>query len=492
MYIWLNTSLENKLVMNKYIIVVIILIGINYNLSAQQFNGAHYSTKDAILSSYINPAMPIAGDVKWQVNLIGIDANVGNNYFALNGSLKDLISNFDRTTSLKQILDGKRKHMLLEGTVQGPAAYMNIKNNGISFGIRAKMTATFNDFNEDLVYSLYNDFEDILQWLPNFENERASGAVNAYHELYFGYSRSIDIGDKHSIHLGANAKLLTNIFNAQFGANNINFNKVYTSLADSAINVGESQFDFFLSDRVNDGFKYKFGINGFGVDVGAIYELKKNNSEDHYLLAGFSINDIGKNKYTLGKYSRSFIGNNRDVPASHLVDDEGNTIKIDDLLDTLGTKTIPTGTQKISLPTALNVFVDFQIVPKFYINSNFQFNVLNYKKGDAKANAPTDISLTPRFETRIFSAYLPMNWNKYNGFNAGAGIRLAQFTIGSRNLITAFAKKEFTGIDMYLNIGFGKIEGKKKNKDSKKSEDKKEEDEIWNPDKKEQLPTESM
>ncbi|MCB9032773.1 MAG: hypothetical protein H6553_02935 [Chitinophagales bacterium] len=480
--------------MKKYFFILIILIGLSNKIIAQAFNGAHYSTKDAILSSYINPAMPIAGDVKWQVNLIGFDANVGNNYFALDGSLKDLISNFDRATSLKQILDGKRKHMLIEACIQGPAAYFNIKNNGISIGVRAKMNATFNDFNEDLVYSLYNDFEDILNWLPSFSNERASGAVNAYHEIYFGYSRSINIGDKHAIHLGANAKLLTNIFNAQFGANNINFSKVYTSISDSAINVGESQFDFYLTDRVDDGFKYKFGINGFGIDVGAIYELKKDNSNDHYLLAGFSVNDIGKNKYTLGKNSRTFIGNNRNVPAEHLVDDEGNTKNIDEILDSLGTKTIPTGKQKINLPTALNVFVDFQVVPKFYINSNFQFNVLNYKKGDAKANAPTDISLTPRFETRIFSAFLPMNWNKYNGFNAGAGIRLAQFTVGSRNLITAFAKKEFTGIDMYLNIGFGKIEGKKKKSSSKKdkSEDNNnQDDEIWNPEKKEKLPEES-
>jgi hypothetical protein len=40
--------------------------------------------------------------------------------------------------------------------------------------------------------------------------------------------------------------------------------------------------------------------------------------------------------------------------------------------------------------------------------------------------------------------------------------------MGSRNLITAFAKKHFTGLDFYLNIGFGKSSRSKKDKDKDK------------------------
>ena len=138
----------------------------------------------------------------------------------------------------------------------------------ITFGTRAKAVATFNDLNQDFVYSMYNHFEDILQWLPNFTDERAAAAVNVYSEFYVGYARSLNLGDRHSLHLGVTAKMTSNIFNAQFVANGVDFNKVFTSATDSFINVGNTQFDLKVSDAINDdGFKYKFGINGFGFDA---------------------------------------------------------------------------------------------------------------------------------------------------------------------------------------------------------------------------------
>ncbi|HRB19374.1 MAG TPA: DUF5723 family protein, partial [Chitinophagales bacterium] len=107
------------------------------------------------------------------------------------------------------------------------------------------------------------------------------------------------------------------------------------SATDSFINVGNSKFDLHVSDAIDDGFKYKFGINGFGVDVGLIYEYKLKDSKEHFVMVGASINDLGFNKYKLGKNSRSFIGNGRDIPAQHLVDGSGNTNNIDEVLDSL-------------------------------------------------------------------------------------------------------------------------------------------------------------
>jgi hypothetical protein len=442
---------------------------------AQNFIGAHYSTKDAIITNSLNPAMPVAGDVKWQVNLLGINANIGNNYFGLN-SLKGIAKNFDTETSLVEILDGKRKNMHVNLGFNGPAGFVRIKkDNAISFGVRGRAVATVNDMNQDLVYSLYNNFENILEWIPAFEDERASGAVNAYHEIYAGYSRTLNFGTKHALHLGVNVKLITNVFNAQFDINNLDFNKIVTSPTDSFINVGNTNFNFLVSDRIDDGFKYKFGINGFGIDLGGIYELKKEGSNDHFLLLGFSANDIGKNSYTLGKNSRTFVGNNTNVNANDLVDGDGNTINIDQVLDKLGTKTTPTGKHKMNLPTTLNLFTDIRIVKMLYANANFQFNPYSFKKGEPKANMPDNITITPRFETRVFSAYLPINWNKYSGFNAGAAIRLGQFTIGSSNVITAFIKKPVTGMDIYMNIGFGKIAKSTKVKKAKKEKIKEDE-----------------
>ena len=436
-------------------------------LFGQSFLGGHFSTKDAILSNSLNPAAGIAGDMKWQVNLIGFSTEAGNNYFSINGKVRDLARNFDKNINVGQNLDGKRKQLHVNLGILGPSGFIRIKkNNAISFGVKARAVATFNDINQDFVYSMYNHFEDILQWLPNFTDERATAAVNVYHEFYAGYARSFKLGERHALHIGATAKMTTNVFNAQFVANNLNFNKVFTSATDSFINVGNTTFDLKVSNTIDDGFHYKFGVSGFGFDVGAIYEYKLKNSNDHFIMVGASVNDLGFNTYTLGKNSRSFIGNGRNIPAENLVDTDGETINLDAVLDSLGTRTNPTGKTKIKLPTTLNVFADVRVVKMFYINANFQFNPYTFKRGTPVANLPVDITITPRFESRIVSVYMPINYNQYSGFNMGAGLRVGQFTLGSSSIITSFAKKKFTGVDFYMNVGFGKSEkGKKAKKD---------------------------
>ena len=436
-------------------------------LFGQSFLGGHFSTKDAILSNSLNPAAGIAGDMKWQVNLIGFSTEAGNNYFSINGKVRDLARNFDKNINVGQNLDGKRKQLHVNLGILGPSGFIRIKkNNAISFGVKARAVATFNDINQDFVYSMYNHFEDILQWLPNFTDERATAAVNVYHEFYAGYARSFKLGERHALHIGATAKMTTNVFNAQFVANNLNFNKVFTSATDSFINVGNTTFDLKVSNTIDDGFHYKFGVSGFGFDVGAIYEYKLKNSNDHFIMVGASVNDLGFNTYTLGKNSRSFVGNGRNIPAENLVDAFGETINLDAVLDSLGTRTNPTGKTKIKLPTTLNVFADVRVVKMFYINANFQFNPYTFKKGTPVANLPVDITITPRFESRIVSVYVPINYNQYSRFNMGAGLRVGQFTLGSSSIITSFAKKKFTGVDFYMNVGFGKSEkGKKAKKD---------------------------
>lgn len=442
-------------------------------LYSQSFLGGHFSPHDATLSNELNPAAGIAGDMKWQVNLIGISTEIGNNYFSVNGKLKGIAANFDKDKYIAQNLDGKRKELHGNLGILGPGCFVRIKqNNAITFGTRVRAVATFNDLNQDFVYSLYNHFEDILQWLPNFTDERAAAAVNVYHEFHVGYARTIKLGERSSLHVGMTAKMTTNIFNAQFVTNNLNFNKIYASATDSFINAGNTKFDLMVSNNVDDGFKYKFGIDGFGFDIGLIYELKLKNSKDHFVMAGVSVNDLGFNKYTLGKYSRSFVGNGMNIPAQHLVGSDGNTIKLDDVLDSLGTKSIPTGKSKIKLPTTVNVFADIRVVKMFYINANLQFNPYSFKRGMPVANLPIDVTVTPRFETRLISVYMPINYNQYSGFNMGAGLRIAQFTLGSSSIITSFAKKKFTGVDFYMNVGFGKSMSKKSKKEKKEKADK--------------------
>ncbi len=447
----------------KKVLSVIIILLVTSAIKAQPFAGAHYLSNDAILTQIINPAFPAASDMKWQTNLFGFDASLGNNHFSLVGKPKDWIKHWDKNAYVQENLDGKPKNLYIGFNVMGPSFMYRIKKNTISFGTRVRAITTFNDLDENFITSLYNDFSHIQNWISNFSDTRLTGSVNVFHEFNLGYARSFKLKERHYLHAGASVKMTTNIFNAQLSVNHLDFNRYYnTGKSDTMINAGNTEFELLVSNAVTDNdFNYHFGINGFGVDAGAIYEFRKKNSEEHILMVGFSVNDMGFNEYKTGKYSRSFKGNNQDVPLSHLVESDNYTnINIDAILDSLGDYTIPSKKQKIYLPTTINVFVDARIVSKFYVNANFQFNPLSFKHGLGKANMPNDITITPRFETRIFSVFTPLNWNKYEGINFGAGIKIAQFTLGSKNIITSFAKKRFTGINFYMNVGFGKVKKK--------------------------------
>ena len=162
---------------------------------SQSFLGGHFSTKEAILSNTLNPAAGIAGDVKWQANFIGFNTEVGNNYFSINGKLKGIAKNFDKDKYIGQNLDGKQKELHVNLGILGPGGFVRIKKkNAITFGTRVRAISTFNDINQDFVYSMYNHFEDILQWLPSFKDDRVAAAVNVYSEFYAGYARTIKLG----------------------------------------------------------------------------------------------------------------------------------------------------------------------------------------------------------------------------------------------------------------------------------------------------------
>ncbi len=466
LFLHINFTMKNTFSYLKIALLVCILSTVSISYS-QSYLGGHFSTKDAILSNTLNPAAGVAGEMKWQANVLGFNAEIGNNYFSINGKLKGIVKNWDKNKYIGQNLDGKRKELHLNLGIMGPGGFVRIgKNNAITFGSRVRAIGTFNDINQDFVYSMYNHFEDILQWLPNFSDERAAAAVNVYSEFYAGYARSIQLAERHSLHVGATVKMTSNIFNAQFTANNLNFNKIYNLASDSFINVGNTRFDLNVSTVIDDGFNYKFGINGFGFDIGLIYEFKQKNSDEHFIMIGASVNDLGYNTYKYGKYSRSFVGNGKDIPAQNLVDAVGNTINLDAVLDSLGTRSTPTGKGKIKLPTTVNIFTDIRVIKMFYVNANFQFNPFTFKKGDAKANMPTDITITPRFDSRIVSVFIPINYNQYSGFNTGIGARIGHFTIGSSSIITSFAKKKFTGVDFYMNIAIGKSTKSKKKGES--------------------------
>jgi outer membrane protein OmpA-like peptidoglycan-associated protein len=126
----------------------------------------------------------------------------------------------------------------------------------------------------------------------------------------------------------------------------------------------------------------------------------------------------------------------------------------------------------MALPTALSFQVDWNIKKRFYVNASYIHGFNHDKPG---LDRPSVIALTPRYESPIFEASIPMSYLDYTGKIARIGIalRFASFFVGSDRLGSLFGLTDLYGMDFYTGLKFSMIKEKIPDADGDKVSDKK-------------------
>jgi hypothetical protein len=429
-------------------------------INAQSFTGIHTSNYDPLKLVFFNPASMANSNMRWQVNIASFDVKASNDFIyleGLNGIIKDE-GEFDHTRYFKERFNGNPKNIQAELDVRGPSFMFSFGKNALAIGTRTRGIVAINDIDENFASSLFNYQDNLIQYLPSFSDERVNAAFNAYNEVSFSYARHIIDKGAHQLTAGVNVKILDKIFFASFTGNNITFNKTVLSQdQDSLINVGASQFDMIVSNDLEDKkYKYRPGIDGFAFDAGIEYAFKPLRiTQGYFLKVGAAVNDVGRLRQEYGNSTRVFQGTNRTVPSQNLITPDGDIINFDELLDSLGNRSTLTGKFNVQLPTVLQFYADVQVLPKFHVFAGAQINPSDFRKVDALANLPTRINIVPRFEIKKIGVFAPFTWDKYEGLSNGIGLRFAQFSLGSANIISSVLKKNFTAVDFFLSLSFG-------------------------------------
>jgi hypothetical protein len=443
----------------KRMIAVMLFLGLmcaEHPAFAQSFLGPHTSNFDPLKMVYFNPAGMANSEMRWQVNILSFDIRASNDFISLKG-LKGIASGgeFDRNRFFQENFNGEPVNVQADVDVRGPGFMFAFGKNAISFSTRSRAIVAINDLDETFASSLFNYEDRIIQYLPSFSDVRTTAGANVYNEFSLGYARKIIDKDKHSLSAGVNVKLLNKVFYAGFTGNGIDFQKSY-SVDDSLINVGSTQFEIAVSnDLEDDQFKYRWAIDGVAFDFGAEYTYGGNIGGKYRLKVGAAVNDFGVLKQQYGSSSRFFVGNGRDVPVSSLIDSEGEMRNFDEVLDSLGTRTTPSGKMDIRLPSVMHLYADVRLVSQLYVFAGIQLNPFSFKNVDKLANLPTRLQIIPRFETKLIGVYAPLSWDKFAGFSSGAGFRIGQFSVGSSNIISSVLGKNFTAVDLFLSLSFG-------------------------------------
>jgi outer membrane protein OmpA-like peptidoglycan-associated protein len=462
----------------KKITLLFLLMLSSFITQAQSYIGFltdNYSGVHGVIS---NPANIVDSRFKTDINLIGAGVFGVNDYYGVNvlDALKDGYD-FDLSANKTPTSDN---NVMFNADVMGPSFMFNInRNSSLAIFTRARSFANVHSVNGAFFDNLESDDSEDFSY--NEGNIKTLG--NAWGELGITYARVIMNNNEQFLKGGVSLKYLQGAGSAYVSGNNVfvDYDADGTAIpggtTGSLTSTGELTFARF-DDIENEDYEYEFVDNatGFGVDLGFVYEWRPNYADynrtnaqgDSYTLKdrnkyklklGLSITDIGSINYKDG-IQETYDVTNTGVSEEDLEDAEN----LEDILNTFYTLIDSKVGYKTQLPTALHLNADWSFNRRFYVNLNTDLSLISKTKvtGSRMSNI---VSLTPRFESKFFSFYVPLSVVEYNGFQAGAGLRLGPLYVGSGSVLTALASDNSKGADVYAGLKIPVYQGRAKDKD---------------------------
>jgi hypothetical protein len=103
------------------------------------------------------------------------------------------------------------------------------------------------------------------------------------------------------------------------------------------------------------------------------------------------------------------------------------------------------------LPSALSIQFDYHYFKRWYVNASL---IYGFDLSPASVSRPSELSITPRYESRGFEADLPLSLYDWNKPRIGLALRYYYLTIGTEKLGEFFRISNFTGFDLYFALHF--------------------------------------
>lgn len=435
----------------------------------QIFPGLRSGNYTGVTSVLSNPANIAASKYKWDVNLISLHTLVGNNNGSFNlSNINDLLNS--ESNILFEGSGDRTANALVFADILLPSFMVTLNpKTSIALTSRVRVMANVNGLDANLIDAIETGENNTLPYTFTSSGLQKIAATG-WTELGASLGRVLVSKDKHFVKAGVSVKYLGGSANTFLNLNNIRGTiaedvngNAYLTNASGTIGLGYAGIPIDSDEGVSP-----FGFNGkgLGADLGLVYEYRPNAGEagssansPYAIKASLSVVDLGSIKFTpdanqFGNYSFN-IGPMPD--RLDLNQFEGRNVEeIKGILDrdprfvnNLGSG----GTYKAGMPATVQAALDWAISRRFFAEVHFMTGISNTKDAYT-VYMPTAISVTPRFETRGFGAYLPLNYNDLTGFNAGIALRAGPLFIGSGSLLTA-AFGNSKQADVLFGLRFG-------------------------------------
>jgi outer membrane protein OmpA-like peptidoglycan-associated protein len=459
--------------MKKKILILLTLT--SFVTHAQSYSGYFHDNYAGVQSVLFNPASIADSRFKTDINLFSVSSAVSNDLYGV--KLFDVFKDGYDFDSQSKMTPSNGNNALINLDIMGPSFMFNIApKHTLALFTRARSITNLRDVNGNLVDQVKDGLDQSSSF--SFNAGSPNGASHAWGELGLSYAAVLYQNNQHFLKGGITAKYLQGVGNAYIqgkDANAVFIENPTDPLNSTLITNGQLTIGGSQDWEANEDYEFDISSSGVGVDFGFVYEwrpdyekydLNKANPADnnfrdlnkYKLRFGLSVTDIGSINYKKAKQDTYDITG---TLTQEMID---NTDNLYDLLNDRYTKTSTAKGVKTNLPTALHADVDWNIHNKFYLNLNGDISMVSNTKLNA-VNIADRVSLTPRYESRWFSFYVPVTWMEYSGTQVGSGLRVGTFFIGSGSIVSNLVSKESKAADFYVGLKIPVYQKKFKDRD---------------------------
>ncbi|WP_026713049.1 DUF5723 family protein [Flavobacterium daejeonense] len=441
-----------------------------FSVNAQSYLGYTPDNYAGVQSVLFNPASIVDSRFKTDINIFSISSAAGNDLYGV--KIFDVFkSGYDFDLEAKKNFSNANR-AFLNTDVMGPSVMFNIApKHSLAIFTRARAFVNVIDVNGQVINDITKDNSSSFP-TANVGSPNAVG--NSWGELGISYAAVLYQKGQHFLKGGITAKYLQGVANYHFQGTGITMaynedlilpqNSTYTTTGTAV--YGSSQ-DFAANSDLDIDSKSR----GFGVDLGLVYEWRPEYTADradindlkevnkYKLRFGISVTDLGSVKYAKG------VRNMYDLNKTITQDDYDSSENFDQFLEDNYSSIPVDGTVRSYLPTALHADVDWNIYKKFYLNANGDLGIVSDTKLNQNSIA-NRVSVTPRYESKWFSAYIPVSYMDYSKqAQVGLGLRTGVFFIGSGSVLSNLASKSSKAADIHLGFKIPVYQKKAKDQD---------------------------
>ena len=494
----------------------ILLFLISFSGYSQNYLGVSSSNYAGAMGMDLQPASFVDGRFKFDLNLFSTNFSAYQNFGAFDASIlpkwwKGSFQDQDAIDSWSVDADSTLEGDYFGGYSflpklydQNSAGVLGFNTNfqldllnfmvhitpkaAIGLGIKMRSITNVDNINPKLAYLAEQELEDQYLWDQDIPEELINVNHMTWAEYGLNYSQVIKEEGEHFLKGGVNLKYLAGYAAAYMFSNNLEYN-LYN---DDTTQFLSGDFGYGYSESIEDaanenlnsdgiGGAPKASANGFGLDLGVVYEWRPDYKDYKYdmdgetnlwardqnkykLRVGLSLTDLGGMSFKKGGLSRDFS-----VQTSNLFD--LNTFEsaqgldgLDGIIDSLIDESSAAGNTEwtagerdtastffMRTPSAFSFQVDYHIWKSFYVNATGIFNIVSRNR-DAKVKVPSQFSITPSFDFAWLGVHLPISMNSYSGFKAGLATRLGPLTLGVTDFRTLFAAGKVRGAEFFAGV----------------------------------------